>query len=57
MCAHSKMYSVGPFMLSCFVLVWKVTWLEEQQPQFPVVLPGGREDGPRFTIVMFFSKV
>lgn len=57
MCAHSKMYRFGPFMLSCFVLVWKVTWLEEQQPQFPVLLPGGREDGPCFTIVMFFSKV
>lgn len=44
-------------MLWCFLLVWKVTWLEEQQPQIPVVLPGRRKDGPRVMIVMLFTKV
>lgn len=37
--------------LSCFVLVWKVTWPEEQQPMISVVLPEGREDR---TCVMLF---
>lgn len=56
LCPHQAVWCWS-VMLSCFLLVWKVTWLEEQQPQIPGVLPGRREDGPRVVIVMFSPKL
>lgn len=60
-CVHTKMCWRWLLMPSCFVLVWKVTWPEKQQPKdFRLFSQKGREDRPcvmLFCVFFFLSEL
>ena len=42
----------GLFMLSCLVLFWKVTWLEEEQPWVPGSFPPRSREGGHARVIL-----